>query len=352
MPQLRAAITGLQGCLPDYILTNDELSRMVDTSDRWIVERTGIKERRILKGEGLGTSHMAAEAVRGLLEKTGTAREEIDLLICATVTPDFLFPSTANLVCDMLSMPHIGSFDILAACSGFVYGLDVATRYVESGRARKVVLVAADKLSAMVDYTDRNSCVLFGDSACATLIEAREDGTGVHDIVLHSDGSGLAHITHKAGGSRRPATAETVARREHFISLNGRVVFREAVERMIEVSAEVLDRNGLTVADIDWFVPHQANLRIVEAAAQRSGVPKDRLFLTVEKFGNTSAASIPLSLWQHEKRLKAGDKVLLTAFGGGFTWGGALVEWAYDGAKAGTAAPQSAAEERALSPVK
>jgi 3-oxoacyl-[acyl-carrier-protein] synthase-3 len=329
----RAAITGVHGYVPDDILTNDELARMVNTSDAWIVERTGIKERRILRGKGLGTSHMAAEAVRGLLKKTQTKPSEIDLLICATVTPDFMFPSTANLVCDMLAMRHIGSFDILAACSGFIYGLDVASRFIETGRVRKAVVIGADKLSSIVDFSDRTTCVLFGDAACAVLMEGRANGTGVQDVVLHSDGSGLAHIHQKAGGSRNPPSAETVARRHHYVYLDGRIVFRDAVVRMAEVAGEVLTRNGLSVSDIDWFVPHQANLRIVETTAARLGMPKERVPITLHKYGNTSAASIPLTLWDHEKHLKKGDRIVLAAFGGGYTWAGAYLIWAYQGAE-------------------
>jgi 3-oxoacyl-[acyl-carrier-protein] synthase-3 len=332
MSRLRAAITGVYGYVPDYILTNDELARMVNTSDQWITERTGIKERRILKGKGLGTSHMAAEATRGLLRKTGTKPHDIDLLICATVTPDFMFPSTANLVADMLAMRHIGSFDILAACSGFIYALQIASQFVETGRVRKAVVVGCDKLSSIIDYTDRTTCVLFGDAACAVMLEARSNDTGVQDIALHADGSGLAYIHQKAGGSRNPPSVETVSRRQHYVYLDGRMVFRDAVVRMTEVSAEMLARNGLTVADIDWFVPHQANLRIVETTGNRLGIPKERVLVSLQKYGNTSAASIPLTLWDHEQRLKKGDRLLFAAFGGGYTWAGAYVIWAYDGA--------------------
>jgi 3-oxoacyl-[acyl-carrier-protein] synthase-3 len=334
MSRIRAAITGVHGYVPDDILTNDELARLVNTSDAWITERTGIKERRILRGKGLGTSHMAAEAVKGLLKKTQTKPSEVDLLICATVTPDFMFPSTANLVSDMLSMPHIGSFDVLAACSGFIYALDIASQFIETGKVRKAVVVGGDKLSSIVDFTDRTTCVLFGDAACSVLVEGRTNGTGVQDIALHSDGSGLSYIHQKAGGSRNPPSADTVARRQHYVYLDGRVVFRDAVLRMTEVAGEILTRNGLTVSDVDWFVPHQANLRIVESTASRLGMPKERVPITLHKYGNTSAASIPLTLWDHEKHLRKGDRILLAAFGGGYTWAGAYLIWAYDGAEA------------------
>jgi len=330
----RAAIMGVHGYLPDYVLTNDELSRMVDTSDQWITERTGIKERRILKGEGLGTSHMAAEAVRGLLDKTGTKPEEIDVLVCATITPDFVLPSTANLICDMLGMRHIGSFDIKAACSGFVYGLDVASQFVETGRAKKVVLVGADKMSTIMDYTDRTTCVLFGDGAGAVLLEPNETGAGLIDIELHSDGSGLPYIHQKAGGSRLPPSAATVEARMHYLYLNGPAVFRAAIERMAGSVREVVTRNNMTLDDIDWFVPHQANKRILEAIADRLGIPHEKVMLTLQKYGNTTAATIPLCLWDYERKLKQGDKMVFAAFGGGFTWGSAYLNWAYDGAAA------------------
>jgi 3-oxoacyl-[acyl-carrier-protein] synthase-3 len=331
---VRAAITGVHGYLPDYVLNNDELSKMVSTSDQWITERTGIKERRILKGEGLGTSHMAVEAVKGLLEKTGTKPEEIDVLVCATITPDFILPSTANLICDMVGMRHIGSFDIQAACSGFVYGLDVASQFVETGRAKKAILVGADKMSNMIDYTDRTTCVLFGDGAAAVLLEANEDGYGLQDIELHSDGSGMPHIHQKAGGSRLPPSAATVEARMHYLYLNGPAVFRAATERMSASVREIVTRNNMTLDDVDWFVPHQANKRILEAIADRLGIPHDKVMMTLQKYGNTTAATIPLCLWDYESKLKQGDKLVFAAFGGGFTWGSAYVNWAYDGAKA------------------
>lgn len=331
---VRAAITGVHGYLPDYVLTNDELSTMVDTNDQWIVERTGIHERRILKGEGLGTSHMAIEAVKGLLEKTGTSPDEIDVLVCATITPDMIIPSTANLICDALGMRHIGSFDVQAACSGFVYGLDVASQYIETGRAKKAILVGGDKMSSMIDFQDRTTCILFGDAAAAVLLEPSENGRGLRDIELHSDGSGVKHIHQLAGGSRtNPPTAATIEKRMHYLYLNGPAVFRAATERMSASVREIVSRNNLDLDEIKWFVPHQANRRILEAIADRVGIPHDKVMFTLQKYGNTTAATIPLCLWEYESQLKEGDKLVFAAFGGGYTWGSALVEWAYDGAE-------------------
>jgi 3-oxoacyl-[acyl-carrier-protein] synthase III len=329
----RAAITAVHGYLPPDVLTNAELARMVDTSDAWITERTGIKERHILKGEGLGTSHMGAEAVRGLLQKTGTAPRDVDLLICATTTPDFVFPSSANLICDMVGIRNVGSFDVQAACSGFIYALSIAALFVETGRARKVIVVGADKMSSIIDYTDRATCVLFGDGAGAVLIEPSANGHGIRDTLIRSDGSGMPHLHQKAGGSRMPPTAETVAKRLHFVHQEGAAVYKFAVARMAEISAELMLRNKLNPGKIDWLVPHQANKRIIEATAERMGLPMDRVMVTINKFGNTTAATIPLCLWDYEARLKEGDRMILAAFGGGFTWAGAYMTWGYDGAQ-------------------
>jgi 3-oxoacyl-[acyl-carrier-protein] synthase-3 len=326
-----AAVTGIYGHLPSYVLTNDELARMADTSDAWIVERTGIRERRILKGEGLGTSHMAAEAVRGLLAKTGTDSRDVDLLICATTTPDFVYPSTANLICDMTGIRNIGSFDVQAACSGFVYALTVATQFIVSGASRKVVVVGADKMSAVIDYADRATSVLFGDGAGAVLVEPSRNGSGILDTLLRSDGAGMPYLHQKAGGSRFPPSAETVARRQHHVYQEGAAVYKFAVARMTEVATELMRRNKLSAVDVDWLVPHQANRRIIEATAERIKMPMERVMVTIHKYGNTTAASIPLSLWDYEPMMKAGQRVLLVAFGGGFTWGGAYLTWAYDG---------------------
>ncbi len=328
---IRSAITGVHGHLPADVLDNETLARMVDTSDEWITERTGIKERRILKGEGLGTSHMAAEAVRGLLERTATRPQDVDLLICATTTPDFVFPSTANIVCDMVGIRNIGSFDVQAACSGFVYALTIAAQFIGTGRARKVVVVGADKMSAIIDYTDRATCVLFGDGAGAVLLEPSPNGHGIHDTIIRSDGAGMPHLHQKAGGSRLPPSAETVKRRLHFVHQEGAAVYKFAVARMAEVSSELLTRNALTPDQVDWLVPHQANRRIIEATAERMNLPMDRVMMVIHKYGNTTAATIPLCLWDYEAKLKAGDRLIMAAFGGGFTWAGAYVTWAYDG---------------------
>jgi 3-oxoacyl-[acyl-carrier-protein] synthase III len=341
----RAAITGVFGHLPDYVLTNAELATMVDTTDAWITERTGIKERRILKGEGLGTSHMAAAATQGLLTKTGTDPREVDLLICATTTPDMVYPATANIVCEMVGVRNVGSFDIQAACSGFVYALEVARQFVATGTHRKVVLVGADKMSSVLDYSDRATCVIFGDGAAAVLIEPSSNGQGVIDVQLRSDGSGMQYLHQKAGGSRMPPSAETVTKRLHHVYQEGAAVYKFAVAKMAEVSSELMARNHLGVDDVDWLVPHQANRRIIEATADRVGLPMDKVMVTIQKYGNTTAATIPLCLWDYEARLKPGDRMIFAAFGGGFTWGGAYLTWAYDGAatarRAGVAAHAS-----------
>ena len=296
---VRAAITAVQGYLPPDLLTNAELARLVDTSDAWIIERTGIKERHILKGEGLGTSHMAAEAVRGLLQKTGTKPSEIDLLICATTTPDMQFPSTANLICDMVGIKDIGSFDVQAACSGFLYSLTIAQQFIANGTARKVVVVGADKMSSIIDYTDRATCVLFGDGAGAVLLEPNDQGYGIMDTLIRSDGAGAIHLHQKAGGSRMPASAETVAKRLHYVHQEGAAVYKYAIARMAEVATEIMSRNNLRGDMIDWLVPHQANKRIIESTAERMRMPMDRVMVTIHKYGNVTNATIPLCLWDY-----------------------------------------------------
>ena len=326
---LRAAITGVNGYVPPAVLTNAQLAQLVDTTDAWIVARTGIKQRHILTGKGLGTSHMGAEAVRGLLAKTATAPGEVELLICATTTPDFVFPSSANLICDMCGIRNIGSFDVQAACSGFVYALAVASQFIETGKYRKIIVVGADKMSAIIDYTDRATCVLFGDGAGAVLIEPNRK-YGIIDTLLRSDGAGMPHLHQKAGGSRMPPTAETVAKRLHYVHQEGAAVYKFAIARMAEVATELMKRNRLSNEQIDWLVPHQANKRIIEATAERMKLPAERVMVTIHKYGNTTAATIPLCLWDYEPKLKAGDRMLLAAFGGGFTWGGAYLTWAYD----------------------
>ncbi|MFZ0065450.1 MAG: beta-ketoacyl-ACP synthase III [Pseudolabrys sp.] len=333
-PSPRASITAVHGYLPPDLLTNAELARMVDTSDAWITERTGIKERHILRGEGLGTSHMAAEAVRGLLQKTGTKPEEVDLLICATTTPDMQFPSTANLICDMVGVRNVGSFDVQAACSGFLYSLTIAAQFIANGTARKVVVVGADKMSSVIDYRDRATCVLFGDAAGAVLLEPNDVGFGIMDSLIRSDGSGMIHLHQKAGGSRMPPTTETVAKRLHYVHQEGAAVYKFAIAKMAEVAGEIMSRNNLRSDMIDWLVPHQANKRIIESTAERMGLPMDKVMVTIHKFGNTTNATIPLCLWDYEPKLKRGDRLVLAAFGGGFTWAGSYVQWAYDGASA------------------
>ena len=333
-PSPRASISAVHGYLPPDLLTNAELARMVDTSDAWITERTGIKERHILRGEGLGTSHMAAEAVRGLLQKTGTKPDEVDLLICATTTPDMQFPSTANLICEMVGVRNVGSFDVQAACSGFLYSLTIAAQFIANGTARKVVVVGADKMSSIIDYRDRATCVLFGDAAGAVLLEPNDVGYGIMDSLIRSDGSGMIHLHQKAGGSRMPPTTETVAKRLHYVHQEGAAVYKFAIAKMAEVAGEIMSRNNLRADMIDWLVPHQANKRIIESTAERMGLPMDKVMVTIHKFGNTTNATIPLCLWDYEPKLKRGDRLVLAAFGGGFTWAGSYVQWAYDGASA------------------
>ncbi len=325
----KAAITGIHGYVPDYVLTNAELERMVDTNDEWITTRTGIRERHILKGEGMGTSHMGAKAVAGLLEKTQTPPEAVDLLICATTTPDYVFPATANLICDMVGIRNVGSFDIQAACSGFLYALTIGAQFIETGKYQTVVVVGADKMSAIVDYTDRTTCVLFGDGAGAVLLQPSDEGVGLLDSIIRSDGSGQHHLVQKAGGSRYPPTHETVEKRWHYVYQDGPSVFKFAVKNMADVSAEIMERNHLTGGDVAWLVPHQANKRIIDATASRMGINADRVMLNIHKYGNTTAATIPLCLHDYEPHLKKGDNLVLAAFGGGFTWGAAYVKWAY-----------------------
>ena len=324
-----AAITGVFGYLPDYILTNQELATMVDTNDEWIMSRTGISERRILKGEGKGTSDMAVEAIKGLLQKTNTDAAEIDLIICATVTPDYFFPSTANIICDKLGISGIGSFDILAACSGFLYALTTGTQYIETGKYKKVIVVGADKMSSIVDYTDRTTCILFGDGAGAVLLEPNTEGLGVKDSIIGSDGSGGKHLIMHGGGSMNPPTQHTIDNRMHSIFQDGQWVFKFAVTKMAEVAVEIMERNHLTSDDVAYLVPHQANKRIIEATARRMGVGMDKIMLNIHKYGNTTAATIPLCLWDYESKLKKGDNLIFAAFGGGFTWGASYVKWAY-----------------------
>lgn len=330
MKKTRAVITGVHGWVPDYILTNRELETMVDTNDEWIVTRTGIKERRILKGENKGTSIIGINAVKGLLEKTNTNPEDIELIICATVTPDMPFPATANIIADGVGATKSYSFDISAACSGFLYALTMGSQFIETGMHKKVIVVGADKMSAIIDYQDRATCIIFGDGGGAVLLEPTEEEVGVMDSLLLSDGSGAPYLHMKAGGSRKPATAETVAAREHFAYQEGSTVFKFAVTNMAEVSAQIMDRNQLVADDIAWLVPHQANKRIIDATANRMGIGPEKVMLNIERYGNTTAGTLPLCLWDYESQLKKGDNIILAAFGGGFTWGSIYLKWGYD----------------------
>ena len=330
MPAITAAITSVGGYVPEYRLTNAILETMVDTNDEWIKSRTGIDERRILKGEGLATSDMAVPAVLELCQKRGISPLEIDCLICGTVTPDMIFPATANIICDKIGAVNAWGFDLSAACSGFLYSLTTGAALIESGRYKKVVVVGADKMSAIVDYTDRSTCIIFGDGAGAVLLEPSTDSNGVLDSVLKSDGSGKNYLHMKAGGSLKPASLETIAAKEHFIFQDGQPVFKAAVKGMADAAYELMQRNNLTGDDIAWLVPHQANKRIIDATAKRMELPSEKVMLNIQKFGNTTAGTIPLCLWEWEKQLHKGDKIVLAAFGGGFTWGATLVQWAYD----------------------
>jgi len=329
MTKIRAKISGIQGYVPPYILTNKELESMVDTTDEWILTRTGIRERHILKGEGLGTSDMGAEAVKGLLEKTGTRPEEVEMLICSTVTPDMIFPATANVISDKVGIKNAFSFDMNAACSGFLYALVTGTKFIETSTCKKVIVVGADKMSSIVDYTNRETCVLFGDGAGAVLLEPTTEEIGILDSIMQADGSGRPHLHMKAGGSLKPPSHETVDAKEHFIYQEGQPVFKFAVTRMADVSAEIMERNKLRSEDVAWLVPHQANMRIIDATARRMGVGNDKVMINIDRYGNTTSATIPLCLWDWEKQLKKGDNIILAAFGGGFTWGSVWVKWAY-----------------------
>ncbi len=331
MSKITAAITAVGGYVPETKLTNFDLEKMVDTNDEWIRSRTGISERRILKEPGKGSSDMAVPAIEEILRKKNLDPKEIDCIICATVTPDMVFPATANIIADKIGATNAWGYDLSAACSGFLFALSSGAMYIESGRFKKVIVVGVDKMSAIVDYTDRTTCIIFGDGAGAVLLEAGEEGLGIQDSILKSDGSGRHYLHMKAGGSVKPATAETVAAREHFAYQEGQAVFKFAVKGMADVSAELLERNNLTGEDIAWLVPHQANLRIIDATANRMGLDKEKVMINIQKYGNTTAATLPLCLWDWENQLKKGDKIVLAAFGGGFTWGATLLTWAYEG---------------------
>lgn len=328
--KIRAAITGVGGYVPEYVLTNKELETMVETNDEWIVSRTGVRERRILKGENQGVSVMGIAAVKDMLQKTGIDPKDIDLLIFSTITADMTFPATANIVATAVGATNAFSYDLAAACSGFIYGLATGASFIESGKYKKVVVIGGDKMSAILDYTDRTTCIIFGDGAGCVLLEPTTEDVGVMDSILRSDGSGECYLHMKAGGSRMPASHDTVDKRLHYVYQEGSAVFKFAVTNMAEVAAQVAERNHLGPKDIQWLVPHQANKRIIDAAASRVGITEDQVMMNIERYGNTTGGTIPLLLWDYEKKLKKGDNLIIAAFGGGFTWGALYVKWAYD----------------------
>ena len=328
MNKITAAITGVQGYVPEHVLSNEDLTKIVDTSDEWITTRTGIKERRIMKNGA--SSDMAAEAVKSLLKKKNIDPLEIELVVLASVTPDHLFPSTANILCDKVGMTNAWGFDLLAACSGFLFALTTASQFIENGRYKKVLVVGVDKMSSIVDYTDRTTCIIFGDGAGVVLLEPNEEGLGIQDHILRTDGSGREFLIQQGGGSVNPATIDSVEKKMHFIKQEGLQVFKFAVTKMADVSVEIMEKNNLSSEDVAWLVPHQANLRIIDATANRMGVSNDKVMINIQKYGNTTAGTLPLCLWDYEKQLKKGDNIILSAFGGGFTWGSIYLKWAYN----------------------
>jgi len=328
MEKITAAITAIEGYVPEHVMTNDDMAKFIDTSDEWIRTRTGIHERRVMKDGA--TSDMGAAAVKKLLEKKGIDPLEIDLVICGTVTPDYPFPSTANVISDKIGMKNAWSFDIQAACSGFIYGLTVGAQFIETGKHKKVLVIGVDKMTSILDYEDRTTCVIFGDGGGVALLEPNEEGLGIIDAIMHSDGSGRNYLLQPAGGSVAPASHETVDQRLHFVKQEGKQVFKFAVTNMADVSAEIMAKNNLTAEDVDWLVPHQANLRIIDATASRMGLPPEKVMINIQKYGNTTAGTLPLCLWDWEKQLKKGDNLILSAFGGGFTWGAIYLKWAYN----------------------
>ncbi len=330
---IKAAITSIAGFLPDNIVTNADLEKIIDTSDEWITSRTGIKQRHLENNPERGTSDMCVEAVKLLCKKRGISPEEIDLLICGTVTPDLVFPSTSNLICAKIGAKNAWGFDLSAACSGFLYALSTGSQFIETGRYKKVVIVGADMMSRIIDYTDRTTCVIFGDGAGAVLLEPTTEDLGIIDFELHADGNGAEHLHMKAGGSLRPASHETVDNKMHFVYQEGQSVFKHAVYSMAEVSANIMKKNNLQAEDIQWLAAHQANKRIIDATANRMGIGAEKVMMNIENYGNTTAGTIPLLLWDYEKQLKKGDNIILSAFGGGYTWGAVYLKWAYDGSQ-------------------
>ncbi|HCY00393.1 MAG TPA: 3-oxoacyl-ACP synthase [Bacteroidales bacterium] len=333
MEKITAAITGVAGFVPDYVLTNQELSKMVDTTDEWIMTRIGIKERRILKGEGKGTSDMAMHAVNELLKKTNTHPDEVDMLICGVVTPDMQFPATANIISDKCGITKAFGYDLNAGCSSFLYALVTASKFIESGTHKKIVVVGADKMSSITDYTDRATCPIFGDGSGAVMLEPNYDGFGVIDSLMQVDGSGRKHLHQVAGGSMYPPTLETIEKRQHFIYQEGQPVFKAAVSKMADTAVNVMKRNNISPEELTWLVPHQANMRIIEATAKRMGIKKEQVMINIERYGNTTSATIPICLWEWEPLLRKGDNVIIATFGAGFTWGASYIKWAYDGDK-------------------
>ncbi|SFW45010.1 beta-ketoacyl-ACP synthase III [Chitinophaga sancti] len=330
MNKITAAITAVGGYVPDYVLSNKELEKLVDTTDEWIITRTGITERRILKGEGKGTSELCVPVALEICRRRGITPADIELIIVATVTPDMVFPATANIVADKIGAKNAFGFDIAAACSGFLYALDTGARFIESGRYKRVMVLGADKMSSIIDYTDRTTCIIFGDGGGGVLLEPNEEGYGLIDSVLKSDGHGREYLHMKAGGSAKPASLETVTNREHYVYQEGKMVFKYAVANMADAAAEIMERNNLSSNDVAWLVPHQANKRIIDATAHRMGLPEEKVMMNIQRYGNTTAGTLPLCLWDYEKQLKKGDNLVLAAFGGGFTWGATYLKWGYD----------------------
>ena len=330
MQKIHAAITAVGGYVPEYVLTNKEMETMMDTTDEWIQTRTGIKERRILKGEGKGSSDMAVEAVKNLLESKNINAKDIELVICATTTPDMQFPATANVICDKVGMTNAWGYDISAACSGFLFALTTGAQFIETGKHKKVIVIGVDKMSSIVNYEDRSTAIIFGDGAGAVLLEPDAEGYGIIDSLLRTDGAGRVYLHQKAGGSVKPASLETVMNKEHYIYQEGQAVFKFAVKNMADAAAEIMERNNLTAETVNWLVPHQANKRIINATADRMNLPAEKVMINIDRFGNTTNGTLPLCLWEWQDRMHKGDNIVLAAFGGGFTWGSTYIRWAYD----------------------